>query len=282
MSSSTDDHEAISLYSPIGYGTPTVTASAPYTPSRAQSPTQFEGFAVAAARNAAHTPPPLALLQQQFQACSHSPTPNLLGSPMFQIPLPLSPASPSAPVMGLPTLDNIRDRLGYRLGANIFRLNSAAPRILQGQGVIGAEEHQIPLLSSQVNTPATMSSRAGTPGPGLGRSNTTGGLMGMSPGGAGAGDRNAARRELFKKIGGRVEKDHGGDGDQTSGAEDTVLMNGRVTPFVATRVVTPGMRSPTPGAGMGVRVQMPTLRAQTPGDDGGTSSVPGALTPGKS
>ncbi|KAG9081990.1 hypothetical protein FS749_007245 [Ceratobasidium sp. UAMH 11750] len=85
-----------------------------------------------------------------------------------------------------------------------------------------------------------MSSRAGTPGPGLGRSNTTGGLMGMSPGGAGAGDRNAARRELFKKIGGRVEKDRGGDGDQTSGAEDTVLMNGRVTPFVAARVATLG------------------------------------------
>ncbi|KAG8679010.1 hypothetical protein FRC08_017293, partial [Ceratobasidium sp. 394] len=69
MSSSTDDQvppmpfsgpEAIGLYSPLGYGTPTVTASAPYTPARAQSPAQFEGFAAAAAaRNAARTPPPL-------------------------------------------------------------------------------------------------------------------------------------------------------------------------------------------------------------------------------
>ncbi|KAG9124116.1 hypothetical protein FRC07_012776, partial [Ceratobasidium sp. 392] len=285
--SSTDDQvppiprsgpEAIGPHSPFGFGTPTV---APYEPSRAQSPTQFDGFAAAAAaRNAVRTPPPLAILQQQYQARSRSPTPNLLGSPMYQIPLPLSPASPSMPVTGLPTLDNIRDRLGDRLGANIFRSNSAAARILQ-QGQ--ADEHQIPLPPSRVNTPAAMSSRAGTPGPALGRSNTTGGLMGMSQAGAGAGDRNAARRELFKKIGGRVEKDRGaGDGDQTSGAEDTVLMNGRVTPFGTMRAMTPGMRSPTPGAG--VRVQTPTPRAQTPGgaDDGGTSSAPGTPTPGKS
>ncbi|KAG9085198.1 hypothetical protein FS749_004612 [Ceratobasidium sp. UAMH 11750] len=132
MSSSTDDQvppmpfsgpEAIGLYSPIGYGTPTVTASAPYTPSRAQSPAQFERFAAAAAaRNAARTPPPLALLQQQFQVRSRSPTPNLLGSPMFQIPLPLSPASPSAPVTGLPTLDNIRDCHDPSQGRLMFSL----------------------------------------------------------------------------------------------------------------------------------------------------------------
>ncbi|KAG8694927.1 hypothetical protein FRC09_009510 [Ceratobasidium sp. 395] len=243
--------------------------SASYTPSRAQSPTPFDSFAAAAAaRNAAR---------------SRSPTPNLLGSPMYQIPLPLSPVSPSVPVMGLPTLDHIRDRLGDRLGANVFRSNSAAARMTQGQGATGIEEHLVPLPPTRVNTPATIPSRVGTPGSSLGRSNTTGGLMVISPGGAGAGDRNAARRELFKKIGGRVEKDRGGDGDQTSGAEDTVLMNGRVTPF---RSATPGggMRSPTPGAGMGVRVQTPTPRVQTPGggDDGGSSSAPGTPTPGKS
>ncbi|QRV79273.1 Sec7 guanine nucleotide exchange factor [Ceratobasidium sp. AG-Ba] len=297
MSSSTDDQvppvplpgpDTIGVYSSLGYMSPTMPGALPYTPSRAQSPTQFDGFAAAAAaRKAARTPPPLALLQQ-IQARSRSPTPNLLGSPIFQMPpLPLSPTSPALPASGLPTLDNIRDRLGDRLGANLFRSNSAAARILQQGGVVGAEEHQIPLPPSRVNTPAAMSSRAGTPGPGLGRSNTTGNLMGMgmSPGGAGIGDRNAARQALFKKIGGRVENNRGGggDGDQTSGAEDTVLMNGRSTPF---RTGTPGagmggMRSPTPGGG---RVQTPTPRAQTPGgvDDGGTSSVPGTPTPGRS
>ncbi|KAG8732964.1 hypothetical protein FRC12_019024 [Ceratobasidium sp. 428] len=276
--SSTDDQvppiplsgpDRIGPYSPFGHGTPNMAPSTSYTPSRAQSPTPFDSFAAAAAaRNAAR---------------SRSPTPNLLGSPMYQIPLPLSPASPSVPVMGLPTLDHIRDRLGDRLGANVFRSNSAAARMTQGQGATGIEEHLVPLPPTRVNTPATIPSRVGTPGSSLGRSNTTGGLMVISPGGAGAGDRNAARRELFKKIGGRVEKDRGGDGDQTSGAEDTVLMNGRVTPF---RSATPGggMRSPTPGAGMGVRVQTPTPRVQTPGggDDGGSSSAPGTPTPGKS
>lgn len=287
MSSSTDEQippiplpgpDAIGPYSPLGYMTPT--SATPHAHSRAQSPAQFEGFAAAAAaRNAARTPPPFALLQQQLQARSRSPTPNLLGSPMFQ--MPISPTSPVIPASGLPTLDHIRDRLGDRLGANLFRSNSAAARILQ-QGGTG-DEHQVPLPPSRTQTPASMS-RNGTPGPGLGRSNTTGNAMGlgMSPTTPGGGDRTAVRQAMLKKIGNRVDKDRTGDGDQTSGAEDTVVMHGRGgTPFG--RPITPGMavtpgrahtpvRSPTPGRG----------GAQTPGGDDGTlSSAPGTPTPGK-
>ncbi|CAE7180832.1 unnamed protein product [Rhizoctonia solani] len=265
--SSTDDQippipdpgpDAIGPYSPQTYSTPmSMTPHLP--PSRAQSPAMELAMA-AAMRNGT---PPLAMLQHiQARAASRSPTPNLLGSPIFQAPL-----SPSTPMMlssgvplnpGVPTLDHIRDRLG----ANLFRSKSAAERMLQG------EEHQVPLPPSRVHTPSALS-RTNTPGPNLGRSNTTGNLIGAPP----AGDRNAVRQAMLRKLDSRVNKERT-DGDQTSGAEDTVLMHGRATPFG--RPITPGMvngmRPHTPG-----RVNTPGVRSPTPGGRG-TPDVPS--TPG--
>ncbi|CAE6447966.1 unnamed protein product [Rhizoctonia solani] len=276
MSSSTDDHPPLPdlgpdalgpYYSPLVYSTPMSSMTPhPLPGSRAQSPA-LELALSAAMLNAARTPP-LAALQQQIQArsASRSPTPNLLGSPIFQTPI-----SPTTPMMlnpGVPSLDHIRDRLG----AHLFRSKSAKERMEQ-QG----EEYQIPLPPSRVNTPSALS-RANTPG--LGRSNTTAGTP--------IGDRNVVRQVMMKKLVGRVDKERG-DGDQTSGAEDTVLMHGRATPFGGkpitpgtangvrpntpgniARANTPGVRSPTPGGRGG---------AQTP--DGGTSSNPGTPTQGK-
>ncbi|CAE6532375.1 unnamed protein product [Rhizoctonia solani] len=281
MSSSTDDQippipdpgpDALGPYSPLAYATPMSMTPHPLPASRAQSPA-MELVMAAAMRNAARTPP-LAMLQQQIQAraVSRSPTPNMLGSPIFHTPM--SPTTPMLLNPGVPSLDHIRDRLG----ANLFRSKSAAERMQQG------DEHHIPLPPSRVNTPSALS-RANTPGPGLGRSNTTGNLIGPT---APAGDRNAVRQAMLRKIGGRVEKDRG-DGDQTSGAEDTVLMHGRVTPFGG-RPITPGiangMRPNTPGNG--ARVNTPGVRSPTPGGrggaqtpDGGVSSNPGTPTPGK-
>ncbi|KAJ1304686.1 hypothetical protein OPQ81_005825 [Rhizoctonia solani] len=272
MSSSTDDQippipdpgpGALGPYSPLAYATPMSSMTPhPLPGSRAQSP-GLELAMSAAMRNAARTPP-LAMLQQQIQAraVSRSPTPNLLGSPIFQTPL-----SPTTPMMlnpGVPTLDHIRDRLG----ANLFRSRSAVERMQQG------EEHQIPLPPSRVNTPSALS-RANTPGPALVRSNTTGILLGPT---APAGDRNAVRQAMLKKLGGRVDKDRG-DGDQTSGAEDTVLMHGRVTPFGGRPIipgVVNGMRPNTPGNG--VRVNTPVVRSPTPGGRGGAQSPDGGIS----
>ncbi|CAE6508084.1 unnamed protein product [Rhizoctonia solani] len=282
MSSSTDDQippipdpgpDALGPYSPLAYATPMSSMTPhPLPTSRAQSPAMELAMA-AAIRNAARTPP-LAMLQQQIQVrtASRSPTPNLLGSPIFQTPL-----SPTTPMMlgsavplnpGVPTLDHIRDRLG----ANLFRSKSAAERMQQG------EEHQVPLPPSRVNTPSALS-RANTPGPGLGRSNTTGNLMGPA---VPAGDRNAVRQAMLRKLDSRVNKERT-DGDQTSGAEDTVLMHGRATPFGG-RPITPGivngLRPNTPGNG--VRANTPGVRSPTPGGrgtpDGGVSSTPGTPT----
>ncbi|CAE6417062.1 unnamed protein product [Rhizoctonia solani] len=276
MSSSTDDHPPLPdlgldalgpYYSPIVYSTPMSSMTPhPLPASRAQSPA-LELAISAAMLNAARTPP-LAALQQHIQArsASRSPTPNLLGSPMFQTPI-----SPTTPMMlnpGVPTLDHIRDRLG----AHLFRSKSAAER-MQQQG----DESQIPLPPSRVNTPSTLS-RANTPG--LGRSNTTAGVP--------AGDRNVVRQAMMKKLVGRVDKERG-DGDQTSGAEDTVVMHGRATPFGG-RPITPGtangMRPNTPGNV--ARANTPGVRSPTPGGrggaqtpDGGASSNPGTPTQGK-
>ncbi|CAE6499494.1 unnamed protein product [Rhizoctonia solani] len=275
MSSSTDDQippipdpgpDALGPYSPLAYATPMSTMH-PLPASRAQSPALELAMAAAIART-----PPLAMLQQiQVRAASRSPTPNLLGSPVFHTPL--SPTTPMVLNPGVPTLDHIRDRLG----ANLFRSKSAAERMQVG------EEHQIPLPPSRVNTPSALS-RANTPGlGGLGRSNTTGNLPAVP-----TGDRNAVREAMMRKLGGRVDKDRG-DGDQTSGAEDTVLMHGPATPFGG-RPITPGiangMRPNTPGNY--VRANTPGVRSPTPGarigaqtPDGGVSSNPGTPTQGK-
>ncbi|CAE6419698.1 unnamed protein product [Rhizoctonia solani] len=276
MSSSTDDHPPLPdlgldalgrYYSPVVYSTPMSSMTPhPLPVSRAQSPA-LEPAISAAMLNATRTPP-LAALQQQIQArsASRSPTPNLLGSPIFQTPI--SPTTPMILNPGVPTLDHIRDRLG----AHLFRSKSAAER-MQQQG----DETQIPLPPSRVNTPSALS-RANTPG--LGRSNTTAGVP--------VGDRNVVRQAMMKKLVGRVDKERG-DGDQTSGAEDTVVMHGRATPFGG-RPVTPGttngMRPNTPGNV--ARANTPGVRSPTPGGrggaqtpDGGVQSNPGTPTQGK-
>ncbi|CAE6438258.1 hypothetical protein ACGC1H_007008 [Rhizoctonia solani] len=284
MSSSTDDQippipdpgpDALGPYSPLAYATPMSSMTPhPLPASRAQSPVMELAMA-AAMRNAARTPP-LAMLQQiQARAASRSPTPNLLGSPIFQTPM-----TPTTPMMlasgvplnpGVPTLDHIRDRLG----AQLFRSKSAAERMQQG------DEHQVPLPPSRVNTPSALS-RANTPGPSLGRSNTTGNHIGPP---VPAGDRSVVRIAMLKMVDSRVNKDRA-DGDQTSGAEDTILMHGRATPFGG-RPITPGMangmRPHTPGNG--VRANTPGVRSPTPGGrgtpDGGVPSTPGTPTQGK-